>query len=238
MREGLNQDLITPVQDERNNPTLTFCDGQILHRSVMRGGTTVERFISWAALREAATGIAVDSGWLAPAVARWGTGKRGDWVVAFLAPARHSLEITIGDTPEFERITTPLPGIVIFGMANKYFVYAVKQESLDPQKELYRCPLPNVYADGEICWGNLKPPQATPRTVLKAWELFIGSTFNNHAANGKSARHDADVRVMLRDLAAGDAAVYPVTDLRRQSETGVTLDRALKHFFHSGEMPA
>ena len=237
----MNELMLTPVQDARTNPTLEFRDGQCLFKMNTLGGTSIERFISWESVREAALKIPVDSGWVGPEIVRWGTGKYGEWCVAFIPPGRHTLELTSGtpgESEQVERVTVPLPGMAMFGAAVKYFVWAVKTETLNPQHEIYRAPLPNVMQDGSICWGLLKPPQAGPRTMLKAWEIFISSTFNNHAANGKSKRNPEDVRELLKRLGLEEAESYPVEDLCRQVErTGVTLDSALRKFWGDGGMP-
>ena len=255
----MNTDLIKLRQDADSNPTMEFRDGQCLFRTNTTAGTAIERFISWEAVREAALGIPIDSGWIGMEIVRWGTGRPGEWCVAFIPPGRHVLELTSG-TPgpdeKVDKIEAPLPGLAMFGAALNYFVWSVKTPILNPHHEVCRCPLPNVLADAKICWGLLEPPQASPKTMLKAFEMFIHSTFNNHAASGKSKSQRDDVRVLLRALAGGpcpdvdpdcaeapmhnhsDAAAYPVGDLVRQVEgTGVTLDTAVREFFKTGEMP-
>lgn len=237
-----SEKLLAPVQDETTNPRLEFRNGQHLFVMTNQEGGVVERFISDAAVREAFSGIPIDSGWLRPEIVKWGNGKLGEWAVAFFAPQVHELDITsesAADAPEqftLERLQVPLPGLVFFGLGTQYFLWAVKTQKLHPYQEIYRAPLPNVYVDGKVCWGLVKPPRVTARAIFDAWELFIKSTFNNHLANGKSKAHREDVRVMLRQAYTGD---YPITDLVRQVEhTGVTLDKAIKEFFQTGEMPA
>lgn len=253
----MNEQMLTPIQNAHTNPALEFRDGQAVFRMVSEAGTVIEKLVSFEAIREAATNIAVDSGWLGPEVVRWGNGRLGEWVIAFIPPGRHTLELTVGTPGESEQVVkvmAPLPGIVMFGAAVKYWVWAQKGERCDPQGELYRCPLPNVMQDGLICWGPFKPPQASPRSIMRAWEIFAGSTFTNHAANGKSKSHHEDVRVLLRELAGGcgyycaedvghvdhrePADRYPVEDLVRQLDhTGVTLDKAIREFWKAGSMP-
>jgi hypothetical protein len=253
----MNESMLAPVMNKDTNPTLEFRDGQCLFKMVSLAGTVIERFVSWESVREAALNIPVDSGWLAPEVVRWGNGRHGEWAVAFIPPGRHLLELemgTPGESEQIERVTAPLPGMVMFCVALKYFVWAVKTEQLNPYHEIYRAPLPNVMQDASVCWGPLKPPQAGPKTILKGWELFIRSTFNNHAANGKSKAQPEDVRKLLKGLAGGcgyhcdepvghvdhkePAESYPVEDLVRQVErTGVTLDAAIREFWVDGEMP-
>lgn len=245
----MEEKFLIPVQDAHNNPALEFREGQCLLRSTTLGGTITERFISWETVREAALKIPIDSGWLTAEIVRWGTGAKGEWVIAFIPPGRHKLEIEFG-TPgvdeAVEYVTAPLPGMVFFGHCNKYFVWAQKFGHCEPHHELYRCPLPNVMIDGSICWGLLKPPNASPRTILKAWELFIKSTFNAHAAPGKSKAQKEDVRLLLKELAGQGGEgfgvtmepVYPLDDLVRQvPRTGVTLDQAIRGWFEQGAMP-
>ena len=236
-----NDKLMIPLFGAETSPALIFHHGQVLFRMVTEGGTLIEKLISWEAVKEAATNIPIDSGWLSPEIARWGNCRFGDWAVAFIAPNRFQLELTDGvpgESETVERIVAPLPGMVIFGVTNHYHIWAVKGDRLDPLQEIYRAPLPNVMQDAEVCWGVLKPPQASAKSLLKAWQLFINSTFNNHAANGKSKSHSEDVRELLKELAAKGLEVrYPVEDLERQVKEGVTLDKAIKQFFESGEMP-
>jgi PRTRC genetic system protein B len=240
-KRDVNDAMLTPIQNAHQNPILEVRDGQCVLRMVNQAGNRIEKLVSWESVREAATAIPVDSGWLPLEVIRWGTGSKGEWVVAFIPPGPAQLELTKG-TPgegeEIERITAPLPGMVLFGGGVRYWIWAVKGDRVNPHHEVCRCPLPNVMQDASICWGLVKPPEASPRTVLRAWELFIKSTFNNHAASGKSKKHREDVRVLLKELAEGPVERYPVDDLVRQVDhTGITLDRVLRDFFGSGEMP-
>jgi len=245
-RDGVS---IRPQQSAAENPRLEFRNGQFFFRSTLLEGGLVERYLSDAAVREAFSKIPIDSGWLNPEIARWGDGKLGEWAVAFFPPSLYDLEVTReGEEIALDRIRIPLPGMVFFGIGTNYFAWAVKSESLQPFHEIFRAPLPNVYTSGAVCWGLVTPPRANARSLFQAWDLFIRSTFNNHLANGKSKRSRDDVRIILRELAgprdpvdqvmAGEAWHYPVEDLVRQVEhVGVTLDKALREFFETGEMP-
>lgn len=271
--------LTTPVQSAKENPCIEFREGQLVFRMTNEAGGKVERFISSAQARQAFTGLPVESGWLPPGIMRYGTGTLGEWAVGFVPPKVHELEITsegsptkcarCGQSPDarehiasehgdhvfegstwMDRLRVPLPGLVWFGLGTTYFLWAVKTETLQPYQEIYRAPLPNTYADGSICWGLLKPERMTAATFFKAYDLFMGTTFNNHLANAKSKRAPEDVRVVLRDLGqpadqlytrtlGGPPVKYPVEDLVRQvPQTGVTLDQAIRSYFETGEMPA
>jgi hypothetical protein len=256
----------TAIHPEVENPRLEFRDGQFFFRMTNLEGGVTERYVSDAAVREAFSKIPIDSGWLRPEIARWGDGKHGEWAVAFFAPAVQELEVTresastadrgpqTGDATvagqpspvesELQRLRVPLPGLVFFGMGTQYFIWAVKTAKLEPFQEIFRAPLPNVYTDGKVCWGMVKPPRANARSIFTAFDLFIKSTFNNHLASGKSKRAGDDVRGVLRKLA--DPVVsnqqrehwaYPIEDLVRQvANVGVTLDKALREFMETGAM--
>jgi len=249
--------LTTPIQSATENPRVEFRQGQFVFCMTNEAGGLVERFISAAQVRQAFTGLPVESGWLPPGIMRYGNGTLGEWAIAFIPPKVHELEITREiATSEVDRIRVPLPGLVWFGLSTTYFIWAVKTPQLEPYQEIYRVPLPNTYADGSICWGLVKPERMTAATIFKAYDLFMGTTFNNHLANGKSRQHREDVRVKLRDLAVpSDAApgsaheaaqlvalttaTYPVDDLMRQIDhTGISLDAAIRTYFQTGVMPS
>src|ERR1051325_5970561 len=255
MTTAVTESLRMLVQSANENPRLEFRDGQFLFVTTNLEGGMIERFISNAAAREAFSGIPVDSGWLRPELVRWGDGRHGEWAIAFIPPGVHELEITNeaeGSSP-LERLHVPLPGLVWFGLGTQYYLWAVKTPQLEPYHEIYRAPLPNVYVDGKICWGLVRPPRATARTLFDAWDLFIKSTFNNHLASGKSKRDREDFRTVLRgvneicfpptmeriepDKMRG-IYEYVVNGLVRQTEgTGVTLDKAIRQFFETGTIP-
>jgi len=78
---------------------------------------------------------------------------------------------------------------------------------------------------GRICWGDNKPPVASPNTIKKAWELFISSPFNGHLSDGKSRAQPSDVRLQLEK--AGKRSSYPVKDLVSTNQTIAKLVSAI-----------
>jgi len=247
-----NERLLSTAFGLDQNPALEFMDGQFRFRMVNLEGAVIERCISSEAVREAFSGIPVDSGWLPPGIVRWGNGKLGEWCVAFIPSAVHEIEMTRELTAEdrerdtergrmaadnaaaISRVRVALPGLVFFGLSNQYYIWAVKTETLKPHNEIYRCPLPNVEETGLICWGPYNPPRCTTKSISEAFKLFINSTFNNHRADGKSKRFREDVRLMLTELAAAGGP-YPVDDLMRQvPRVGIALDTAIREYFETG----
>lgn len=239
----MSEAMTTLVQDGLTNPTIVIADGQYLVRLTNQQGCIQEKFVAPEAVAEACANISIDTGWLPPEIRRAGRHKGVEWALGFIQPRRYSLEVSRegadGQQSHVDRISVPLPGLVCFGLKVDYYIWATKTDHLDPYLEIYRAPLPNLYQDGRICWGDLQPPRSSPASLIQAFNLFMSTTFNNHLAKGRSKREGQDVRVMLRELAGLDTgAVYPVADLMRQvRDTGVTLDQALRAFFEAGEMP-
>lgn len=238
--------LLVPQQNANTCPSIQFYDGQFVFTMTTLAGTKIEALRSEAAVREAFTGIPVDSGWInfdvtCRAVVRWGDGSRGEWAVLYVPAGSHQIELTTdaaATAAGVERISAPLPALIFFGAGTKYWLWALRCDRFDPYYELMRAPLPNVFQDGEVCWGPHRPPAATGRAIVQAWKLFISTTFSNHAASGKSKKSEEDVRTVLREAAAGGAdARYPTADLVRFWESGgMTIDKVIKAFTQDGHV--
>ncbi|HEY9693709.1 MAG TPA: hypothetical protein V6D15_16005 [Oculatellaceae cyanobacterium] len=163
------------------------------------------KFLSPDSVRAAFEHEVIDSGWINCKIQRWGSSTKGNWVVLFVEPQKHRL-----DLGELGIVTTALPGLVFFGLGKSYWVWAVNSKKFNSQDITYHAPLPNVYEkNGAICWGSVHPPDCTTQTINTAWQMFIESTFNSHLCQGKSVKEKSDVRKML----IKGAAKYPVKDL-------------------------
>jgi hypothetical protein len=76
------------VNDE--TAALLFLHGdQYLFRYRKQDGGVVYKFVSPAAVRTAFAEETIDTGWLPSHVARWGIGKRGEWLVVTFPPQKH-----------------------------------------------------------------------------------------------------------------------------------------------------
>ncbi len=103
------------------------------------------------------------------------------------------------------------------GIGSSYFLWAVKKNQFEPNLILYHAPLPNVMADGRICWGNVCPTFVSLSNVESAWSKFIGSTFNQDYTQGKSRKYKNNIieqlRILNRKSKASSRCRYPVSDL-------------------------
>jgi PRTRC genetic system protein B len=162
-----------------------------------------------------------DSGWLQPNVNRHGRTSKGDWVIWFERSRRYQIQV------EQKILTIPLPSLVLVGLNQQYWIFAVKGKQFSPDLKLFRAPVPNVHQTGQICWGNNKPPSASPASMQSAFSLFIESTFNGDLAVSKSRKYDLDIRLQLSALHHRNAKSYPLSDLVGQSHMESTVENII-----------
>lgn len=192
---------------------LIFTGGQYLLYQ-RQGQELRAKGVSAQALRQAFVQEPVDSGWLPAGVIRSGTGAAGPFVVKYIPPRVQTLSLfkAGGVTPP-QLVQVPLPGLVFIGLHTTYSVWALCEETFSPSARLYHAPLPNVYADGRICFGSNRPPEVSAQTIEEAWQLFLTAPFNGDLAASRSRQHPKDVRAQLFALARKKATSYPVDDL-------------------------
>jgi PRTRC genetic system protein B len=189
-----------------------FVEGQYLFHARGDGGETI-KYLSPSLVRQAFAMEPIDSGWLSPETLRWGTCKKGHYVINFHRPARRRLLIQNDDGRTASALTVPLPGLVFAGLDQSWYVWAVRARRFAPDLELFHAPLPNVGGTGLICFGKNSHPEVGKDGARAAWELFISSPFNSHHADGKSREYPENVISRLTFLHRRKAARYPVRDL-------------------------
>jgi PRTRC genetic system protein B len=226
---------VCPWRIPDEEAALVFVKGQYLFRHRDQTGATTVKFISPESVAAAFAQIRVDSGWLPPNLLRWGMGASGEWVVSFIPPGVSELAFEI-DTPNSQEpastiLKVALPGLVFLGYGIQYFVWAVTQKP-GPTIQTYHAPLPNVDAQGRICFGSNRVPRAETSTLAATWQLFRSAPFTSHLANGKSRRSPEDVRVQLFELARRNRRHYPTRDLL---STNRTLDQVIDSALRSHE---
>ena len=205
---------------------LLFIEGGTYIFHYQSGDSSKYKCLSPATLRAAFANTPIDSGWINPesGIVRWGTGSAGEWTIKFVPPQKHEINLL-----ESKHLV-PLPAMLFLGLKSDYWVWAIKGSKFDPEAEAFHVPLPNVYLHsyqscGRICWGDNKPPVASPNTITKAWELFISSPFNGHLSDGKSRAQPSDVRGQLEK--AVKRSSYPVKDLISTKQTIAKLVAAI-----------
>lgn len=168
--------------------------GHYLFRWQDKSGLTGSKFVTADDLQAAFANSERDTGWLTPGIVRAGYGKNGDWFVLHAPPQKIAIHLL-----EIGTITIPTPALVLAGAGRSYYLWALK-EPFSPQARLFDAPFPNIHNGGQICWGNNTPPLASSMTAESAWKLFFESPFNGHLVQGKTRRHNEDVRRLLMKL--------------------------------------
>ena len=118
-------------------------------------------------------------------------------------------------------LRVPLPPLVMIRTTSEdrspnYAVYAVKRRPAALDTALFHAPLPNVFNSGSICWGTVQRVSDTALTgasLTEDWAQLLGSSFGDHACNGKSRSHPHDIRQKLIELEQKQARRYPTSDL-------------------------
>jgi Prokaryotic E2 family D len=190
--------------------------------------------VSESLLRQAFGSEPIDSGWLSPQVCRWGTRPDGDWVVSFRPSQCYDLQITGLGEHVPEQVRVRLPGLIFCGIGQAYYVWATKSRMFSPTAPIFLAPLPNVYGDGRICFGENTPPVITAHAgaaIEEAWRLFITSPFNADLSNSKSRAQPDDVRAQLLQSSQHKRHSYPLSDLlayRTRSQAPVAANMAVE----------
>lgn len=208
---------------------LFFLEGEYQFQAV-DGGLVVTKNVSPAAVKQAFSKEAMDSGWLPANVNRCGVGSRGWWMVRWHAPAIYTLKLDT-DSPVKE-IRVALPALVWFGQGHAYYIWAMKGNRFDPQGELFRAPISNVDDSGLICFGKNKHPDVAKGGFEQSWQVFWEAPFNDHNDDKKSLTHPTSIVPKLVELSKSKARKYPVDDLIPMKST---LDAAINRMINRKE---
>ena len=174
-------------------------------------GQVTTKIVTPSAVRVAFTQEPLDSGFLPSSVVRTGTSAAGDFCVAFYPPARHPIPLLTETGTQL--VTVPLPGMVLVGIGQTYSLWSVRCATFSPTATVYAAPLPNVYHNGQVCWGRNIPPLAHPTTMDAAWELVLTTPFTRELAAHKCVSAPQDVRNVLATLARRHARTFPQREL-------------------------
>ena len=203
---------------------LSFYDFGVMMRRVTEGGGCME--------------YPVDPAQIAAAMAtktRWYTGILNPNTICILAegvqravveyrpPQKTAIFLEGSEVP----LKVPLPGLLLIRLTEsgdhpKYMIFAAKERPTSLKAKLFQPPLPNIYAQGAICWGSVKKVSASALAgsdLAEDWKMFLGSPFNGHSVDGKSHSHKKDIRLKLAELETQKVREYPLDDLVGMNQT-------------------
>lgn len=212
---------------------LYFIGGQILFEHRDHTGAVTKKCISPQAARAAFAKEPFDTDWLPLSTCRYGEGPRGTWLMQKFEPGHYDIQLDTpislsDDSDPINILSLPMPGLLFLGLKDEYFLWSYKiwRES---HTSLFHTPLPNIYPNGRICFGNTHPPQAAGTTMPKAWTVFWEATFSSHLITDKSKSHPANILSKLITLHAERTALYPLDDLTPSTITLPTIIQELTH---------
>jgi hypothetical protein len=160
----------------------------------------------------------VSTGLIATDILAINQGSLETQIVHYRKPQMTGIWLDGSDEP----LRVPMPGLILvytfWSSQNDCSLFAVKRKPRSLKEPLYHAPLPNVYANGSICWGNVKHPTAAITsqgilTMTGVWQQLLGSPFGNHSVSGKSASAKEDIRKQLIKLDGEKLRKYPAIDL-------------------------
>lgn len=174
------------------------------------------------ALQLAAT-VRLETGLLSPNtlyIAQEGVHKL---VIEYRKRQKTALFLEGSDAP----VIIPLPEMVLFRRTTEkglpeYRIFAVRERPTDLKTKLYHVPLPNIYDDGRICWGNVQQLQAqqlTSSILVEDWKILLGTHFGSHSVTRKSKSHPGDIRQKYLEMENRKSRVYPKSDLIAANRT-------------------
>jgi len=222
--DQMNLAHLPPMSADETAALLFVCGDQYLFRYRRKDGSIAYKFVSSASVRAAFAEETIDTNWLPNNVRRWGMGKRGEWIVIAYPAQRHrfTFEQESGGEQTVS-LDVPMSPLAFFGYAQRYYLWAFKDAELKGDTNLCAAPLPNIDANGAICFGSNVVPKASAQTIEEAWRIFLASPFTNHSVNGKSRKYPNDVREQLMRLVNGHRRRYPIEDLVSLNRTANTV---------------
>jgi PRTRC genetic system protein B len=220
--------------------SLHYQDAHVIYVS-RKDNKLIEKVLIFDQVASAHTRVSTDTGWVPTDLKRWGSSDGVRWALKYIPPQPHrlilprSLDPTAEAAEEDQISELMLPGLVFFGHGTTYYVWATRGKEFDPKATLLHAPLPNVYDDGHICWGNNTAPEVAETYCDPAWSIFQRSPYTSNQVDKKSRRNMSDVRKTLLYLACKRGrAPFPITDL---VPFKLTVAEAVEHITAGRQIP-
>lgn len=192
---------------------LYFLPGQYLFK-VLGDGTNTLKALSSGQVARAFREIRSDTGWLDRRILRYRETPDGNAVISY-EPGRFRTIAISRDDGVTERVTIPLPTLILLGSGKDYHLWAAMGKRVTESTQLSVAPLPNIGAGirGRVCFGNNEVPEVRPDTLDAVWRLIFDAPFNRDQAGGKCRSEPEDVRNLLFRLAADRPRSFPTHQL-------------------------
>lgn len=194
---------------------LYFLPGQYLFETFVENRHGLKALSSEQVTR-AFRDLQTDTGWIDRRVLRYREATDGNAILSYLSAGVRTITVAFpGDRTE--RLTLPLPTLVLLGKGKNYYLWATPSSKVTPNTRLAVAPLPNI-GSGKICFGKNEVPETHPSTVQTVWKLIFDAPFNGDHSTGRCQTED-DVRELLEKLAADKLQKFPTPQLIMSSST-------------------
>ena len=198
---------------------LYFLPGQYLLK-LFNAGTETAKALSSEQVSLAFRDFHTDTGWLDRRVLRYREAPEGN---AFLSyePASVRSIVVERDNGQIEKLTLPLPTLILLGKGKEYFMWAATGRRVTAKTKLAVAPFPNIGSglQGKLCFGHNEVPESRAETLGSVWNLIFNAPFNRDQANGKCHSEPADVRNLLFGLAKAKPKTFPTPELLLSNTT-------------------
>ncbi len=208
MSELKNQSFFAPPAEAK--AALFFLEGHY-QLNWREGAVERTKFLTPSQIGRAfRTKDAFDSGWLETNVIRFALEKKTQKILSCLPAARRRIFITDPRPPcgregkgagdSILELEVPLPGLVLIGLGQKYYLWATLDETISQKSKICAAPFPNLDSSGEICFGANQKPECRLDTIESVWRLILDSPFNADRAADRCRTHPDDARKLLLTL--------------------------------------
>ena len=198
---------------------LYFLPGQYLFATFGEDRETVKA-LSCEQVTRAFRDIHTDTGWLGRRVLRYREAPEGNAIISYEPASLRNIFVQL-PSGSVERLTVPLPTLILLGKGKDYYLWATISQRVSARTHLAVAPLPNIGsgAQGKICFGKNEVPETHPATLASVWKLIFETPFNQDNTNDKCVSESRDVRHLLGKLSHDKAKKFPSTELLTSSTT-------------------
>ncbi len=198
---------------------LYFLPGQYLFATFGEDRETVKALSSEQVTR-AFRDIHTDTGWLGRRVLRYREAPEGNAIISYEPASVRNIFVQLPGGA-VERLTVPLPTLILLGKGKDYYLWATVSGRVSARTNLAVAPLPNIGsgAQGKICFGKNEVHETHPATLAAVWKLIFETPFNQDNANEKCVSAPGDVRELLVRLSNDKSRKFPATELLTSSTT-------------------
>ena len=139
----------------------------------------------------------------------WNQGETGQVVALWRPPKVWPVALQREAFKAPARLRLPMPGLVfVCSPGRAPWVYAALSRPVEPEQELFRAPVFNVFSDGRACPGSHTFPEEVERIPESFFQSFFSLTGDT---TDRSRKHPDNLQSLWEEL--DGKSKYPLQDL-------------------------